>query len=239
MKFRRKSSDAEAGEAGETAEERVDERVDERDDERDERAGELAGDAGDAEAVAGPAGPLDIDEATDDGLPRADLGSLLIPAVEGLELRLQVEESTEDVQAVMLAGSDGALELRAFAAPRNGDLWAEVRPRIAADFAQRGGTASEREGRFGTELMCQLTVRTSDGRTGTQASRIIGVNGPRWMLRATLLGRPALEPEAAGPWEDVIERVVVRRGAHAMPAGEALALTLPRNVADHDHGPDV
>ena len=180
------------------------------------------------ETASGP-GPYDIDDfAHDDGVPRMDLGSLLIAPTEGTEIRLQVDEATDAVQAVLLAGTDGALELRAFAAPRNGDLWTEVRPKIAADFAQRGGTADEREGRFGTELVCRLTVRTPDGGTGTQPSRIIGVNGPRWMLRATLLGRPALEPENAGVWEDAIARVVVRRGSHPMPSGAELALTLPR-----------
>ena len=92
----------------------------------------------------------------------------------------------------MLAAQDGAVELRAFAAPRNGDLWSEVRPQIAAEFAQRGGTATEREGPFGTELLCQVAGRRSTtGGTGIQASRVVGINGPRWMLRATLLGRPA------------------------------------------------
>jgi Protein of unknown function (DUF3710) len=174
-------------------------------------------------------GPFDVDDlAEDDSVPRMDLGSLLIAPAEGAEVRLQVDQATDAVQAVLLAGAEGALELRAFAAPRHGDLWSEVRPKIAADFAQRGGTADEREGRFGTELVCRLTVRTPDGGTGTQPSRIIGVNGPRWMLRATLLGRPALEPENAGVWEDAIAQVVVRRGSHPMPSGAELALTLPR-----------
>jgi Protein of unknown function (DUF3710) len=182
-------------------------------------------------AEPGPAtGPYDLDDLPEgDETARMDLGSLLIAPAEGVEIRLQVEEDTERVQAVLIAGQDGALELRAFAAPRNGDLWTEVRPRIAADFAQRGGTADEREGRFGTELVCRLTVRTPDGSTGTQPSRIIGVNGPRWMLRATLLGRPALEPDTAEAWEDIIEQVVVRRGSHPMPVGAELALTLPRD----------
>ncbi len=61
-------------------------------------------------------------------MQRLDLGSLLITPEPGRELRLQVDERTQAVQAVLLAGSDGALELRAFAAPRNGDLWSEVRP---------------------------------------------------------------------------------------------------------------
>ena len=82
------------------------------------------------------------------------------------------------MQAVVLAGPDGALELRAFAAPRNGDLWSEVRPQIAADIARRGGTATEREGRFGTELVCQVPVQAPRRHApATQPSRIIGING--------------------------------------------------------------
>ena len=46
---------------------------------------------------------------------------------------------------MLMAASEGALELRAFSAPRNGDLWSEVRPQLAADMARRGGTATERE----------------------------------------------------------------------------------------------
>jgi hypothetical protein len=192
-------------------------------------AGDPAGEVEETVAEPEPAGgPFDVDDLpADDPLPRMDLGSMLIPAADGVELRLQVHEDTEEVQAVLLAGEDGAVEVRAFAAPRHGDLWSEIRPKLAADFAQRGGTASEREGRFGTEVVGQLTVRTSDGRTGTQVSRVIGVNGPRWMLRATLLGRPAVEPETAGAWEDLIAGIAVRRGNQAMPSGAELVVSLP------------
>jgi hypothetical protein len=197
---------------------------------RADRASSEAADLAQSEAAAFEAatGPFDVDDLpAADEVERLDLGSLLIEPVEGLEVRLQVDEDAGEVQAVVLAGPDGALELRAFAAPRGGDLWSTLRPQIAADFAQRGGTATERDGRFGTELVCQLTVRTADGRTGTQPSRIIGVNGERWMLRATLLGKPAQEIDSAAEWEDAIERIVVRRGGQAMPVGAALPLTLP------------
>ena len=171
-------------------------------------------------------GPWDVDEVSD-GIERLDLGSLLIAPEPGRELRLQVDESTGEVQAVMLAGSDGALELRAFAAPRNGDLWSTVLPQIRAEMAQHGGVADEREGRFGPELLCQLPVQLDDGRTAAQPSRIIGINGPRWMLRATLLGRPAVEPEGSEGWEETITRIVVRRGEGAMPVGDVLPVVLP------------
>lgn len=175
-------------------------------------------------------GPFDVDELPEDGVERVDLGSLLIAPEEDRELRLQVDETTGEVQSVMLASADGAVELRAFAAPRGGGLWSDVRPRIAADMAQHGGVATEREGRFGTELVCQLSVTRGDGTTGTQPSRIIGINGPRWMLRATLLGRPATDPDGSTAWEDTITRVAVRRGGAAMPVGDLLPVTLPANA---------
>lgn len=187
----------------------------------DETAGE---DRTDAEAVAGP---YDVDELPEDGVPRLDLGSLLVAPLPDRELRVQVDEQSGEVRAVLLATEEGALELRAFAAPRHGDLWSDIRPQIAADAARRGGTATEREGRFGTELVCEVQLARPDGQTGTQTSRVIGVNGPRWLLRATFLGEPAREPEAAAEWEAAIAQLAVRRGNHAMPVGEQLPLNLP------------
>ncbi len=177
------------------------------------------------EAVA-RVGPFDAEDIPDDGIERVDLGSLLIAPEEGRELRLQVDEASGTVQSVMLAGPDGAIELRAFAAPRNGDLWSDVRPQIAADTAQRGGTATEREGRFGTELVCEMRVQRAEG-MATQPSRIIGLNGSRWLLRATLLGRPAMDPDSSAEWEDMLTRVAVRRGGNPLPVGEPLPLILP------------
>jgi hypothetical protein len=186
--------------------------------------------------VTSPAegGPFDIDELPEDGVPRIDLGGLLVAPGEGRDLRVQVDQSSGQVQSVMLAGQTGALELKAYAAPRNGDLWSEVRPQIAADASKRGGTATEREGRFGTELVCEVQVQRPDGAVGTQTSRVIGINGPRWLLRATLIGEPAREPDGAEAWEDAITQVAVRRGAQAMPVGEALPLTLPEGVRPQD-----
>ena len=205
MKFRRKSSEPVVDEAVTYDEDTVD-------------------------PAAAVAGPFDVDELPEDGSEWVDLGSLLITPEPGRELRLQVDERTGEVQSVLLAGEDGAVELRAFAAPRNGDLWGDVRPQIAADMAQHGGVASEREGRFGTELVCQMTVRLEDGSTGTQPSRIIGINGPRWMLRATLLGRPATHVDESGDWEDTITKVAVRRGDGAMPVGDVLPVVLPESA---------
>lgn len=174
-------------------------------------------------------GPYDVDAMPPEAaaVERVDLGSLLLPPVEGLELRLQVDEASGAIAAVLLTAEDGALELRAFAAPRGADLWAEVWPQLEADVAQRGGQSAQREGTFGTELVCQLGVTMPDGSQGVQPSRIVGINGDRWLLRATFLGRPAMEVEAGQAWEQVLRYVAVRRGKGAMPKGEALPLVMP------------
>jgi general stress protein YciG len=182
------------------------------------------------ESVEPREGPFDADDIPEDGVQRIDLGSLLVAPSKGKDLRVQVDQKSGNVRSVVLAGGQGALELRAYAAPRGGDLWEEIRPQIAADASRKGGTATEREGRFGTELVCELKVQTADGRTGTQLSRVIGINGPRWLLRATLLGEPAKAPEDAEEWEEAITRVAVRRGGQAMPVGEQLPLELPEGM---------
>ncbi len=178
----------------------------------------------------GPAGPYDADDLPDDGVTRVDLGALLVAPADGRELRVQVDEKSGNVRSVILAAKDGAVELRAYAAPRNGDLWSEVRPQIAADAARRGGTATESDGPFGTELYCEVQVKTAEGQVGSQTSRVVGFNGPRWLLRATFLGRPARDPDALAEWGAAVTSVAVRRGDQAMPVGEQLPLTLPDEV---------
>lgn len=173
------------------------------------------------------AGPYDVSELPEDEIERVDLGSLLIEPEPDREVRLQVDESTQQVQSLMIVGPDGAVDIRAFAAPRHGDLWGQARPQIAADAAQHGGTATERHGRFGVELLVQQPVQGPDGQAGMQPTRIVGINGPRWFLRATFLGRPAVEPEQTASWEDTLARIVVNRGGQAMPPGDPLPLTLP------------
>lgn len=189
---------------------------------------------GDPVDAAPAIGPFDADQLPEDwpgtGRDTADLGSLLIAPAAGREVRMQVEESTGRVQAVLVTGDDGMVELRAFAAPRNGDLWGEIRPQLAADMSRRGGVATEQEGEFGPELACQLTVQQPDGTNAIQPSRIIGVNGDRWMLRATLMGRPAMEEKIPQAWIDTISNIAVRRGIGAMPVGEPLPIVLPERA---------
>ena len=190
-----------------------------------------------AEAVApepqveGPRahGPWDESEVTlDEGDPtRADLGALSLKGEADVEVRLQADEKTGRVTAVMLVGADGAMELRPFAAPRNEDLWADVRRQMAAEATRRGGTATDVDGPFGTALKLLVTGTGPDGKTVQQPSTVLGISGPRWLLRVSMFGRPAQEYRPDAPLETALRNVVVKRGSDPMPPGEALPLVLP------------
>ena len=186
-------------------------------------------------------GPWDLAETDydEDDAGKLDLGSLIVTPRPGLDLQLQVDEQSGQVVAVVLAGEQGAVELRAFAAPRNGDIWTDVRKQIAAEVTRRGGTASEHDGHWGPELRVVLNVTTQDGRTGQQPSRVFGITGPRWLLRATLFGQPALEPQDDGVVESAMRDVIVRRGSAPHAPGEALPLTVPPHLAAQMQRPEA
>jgi hypothetical protein len=75
-----------------------------------------------------------------------------------------------------------------------------------------------------------MPAKTPDGQAATQPSRVLGINGPRWLLRATFLGRPAVEPREDGELETALREVVVVRGGAPMAPGEALPLVMPNNA---------
>src|SRR4051812_33778162 len=144
-----------------------------------------------------------------------------------MELRLEVDEATGAVNgvAVLLGGS--AVLLHAYAAPRSEGIWDEVRAEIGAGVTRQGGTADEVPGPFGRELLVRVPVRTADGRTGHQTQRFVGVDGPRWFLRAVFQGPAAHDEAVAAELESVVREVVVVRGGEAMAPRELLPLRLP------------
>ncbi len=171
--------------------------------------------------------PRDLAEVVGDQVDRVDLGAFLVEPLEGRELRLQVDDASGQVTSVMFAGEEGALEFQAFAAPRHGSLWNEVRAGLVADLTGRGAEVTESDGQWGAELHVRAQVQMPDGAAGVQESRIVGINGPRWMLRASFLGAPARGGEGTQEWEQALSRIVVNRGQHALPVGAPLVVTVP------------
>ena len=177
-------------------------------------------------------GPWDADEVKldEDDPGYLQLGALALKGREGVEIRLQADQATEQIQAVMLVTEDGAMELRPFAAPRNESIWDDIRSRLAGEATRRGGKAKEVDGPYGVALQMQLPVTTPDGKQGTQISTVLGIAGPRWLLRVSTFGRPAVDYRYDGLLEQVLRDVVVTRGSNAMSPGESLPLVLPANA---------
>jgi hypothetical protein len=171
-------------------------------------------------------GPWDERDAPEDDLPRIDLGALQVPVFEGVDVRLEVDEA-QQVIAVTLAGPTGTMQLGAFAAPRNEGIWTDVRREIAESLrAQRGAPEERAEGRFGPEL-----VGTLPAENGRVPVRFVGVDGPRWFLRAMFVGPAAVDEQAAAPFEDALRQVIVVRGTDPLPVRDPIPLRLPKELA--------
>jgi hypothetical protein len=183
-----------------------------------------------AEASARRRGPYDEAEAPA-GAELLDLGSLRVAGVAGMELRLEVEEGSQQVVGVTAVLGESAVQLQAFAAPRNSGIWDDIRGEIAQSVVGQGGTADEVDGELGTELRARMPSAGPDGRTVFAPARFVGLDGPRWFLRAVFSGRAAIEPEAAAPLMDVLRGTVVVRGEGPMAPRELLPLRLPQHAA--------
>ena len=181
--------------------------------------------APDDEAPAPERGPWDARHAPD-GVQRLDLGSLQIPAIEGVEVRVQANPDGA-VEQIVLVDGDSALQLGVFAAPRSEGIWDEVRAEIASAMASDGVAAREVTGPYGIELTAR--VNTPEGPADV---RFVGVDGPRWMVRALYQGAAAADPGREGALGEVLSGLVVTRDAEARPVREALPLTLPKEMHD-------
>jgi hypothetical protein len=176
-------------------------------------------------------GPFDRSEV--EGLDgRLDLGALWLTGVPGLELRLEVEEESQNVVGVTAVLGESAVQLQAFAAPRSEGIWDEIRKEIAASITSQGGTADKTSGPLGAELRAQMPGQGPDGRTVFSPVRFVGVDGPRWFLRAVLSGQAAVDESAASSLLDVVKATVVVRGDEAMAPRELLSLKLPVQPED-------
>lgn len=195
---------------------------------------EVAGDVEDAGPVdddaPGPrvatGGPYDVSQMPADGLARLDLGALRVPVVEALEIRLQVNEQGEVVEAVLDHGPS-SMQLVAFAAPRTAGIWDEVSEEIAVSVRAAGGSLTRDTGAWGNELVAQVPT---DVPGQLAPARFVGVDGPRWFLRALLTGPAVDQAGAAEPLLGALREVVVVRGSEAMPIRDPLPLRLPQEA---------
>ena len=152
-------------------------------------------------------GPWDVeDENVPDYDEYLDMGSYYLPFLKGIELRVKANRATQQVLGTTITYGSSSVEIEAFAAPKTLGLWDDVR----ADLIEANKDAKEVEGVFGTELALPVTVK--GGRK--VLTRIVGVAGPRWMLRGIFSGKAATDPEGeeAKAWNQFFADIVVERG---------------------------
>ena len=175
-----------------------------------------------------PDGPWDHSELEQPEEGRVDLGGLLVPGVEGMELRVEV--AGDAIVAATLVLGNSAIQLQAFAAPKSEGIWGEVREEIATGITAQGGLVEEEEGPLGWHLRAQVPVQLPDGTQGVQLVRFVGCDGPRWFLRGVISGQAAVQPEMAGVLEQVFQQTVVVRGEVPMAPRDPIVLKLPEDA---------
>ncbi len=172
-------------------------------------------------------GPWDLaDLPSSDETPRVDLGGLMVPIPEGVELRVEVADDV--VVAAALVDGTSQLMVNAFAAPKTSGIWDDVRNEIAESLRGSGGSPEHVTGSFGTELRARLPDDTGN----THPARFIGVDGPRWFLRGLVSGAAATDPTQARRLEEIFRGIVVVRGSDAMAPRDPLPLHLPREALE-------
>lgn len=174
-------------------------------------------------------GPYDVNDLPEgDDKARLDLGALQLAIPEGVEVRVDVSPEGQ-VQAATVVHHGSTMQLNAFAAPRREGIWSEVRGEIAEALRSQGGAAEEVSGPFGFELRARIPT----GQPGmTQPARFLGVDGPRWFVRALITGPASTDAAQAGVLLDVFRDVVVVRGKDAMAPRDQLPLRLPREARE-------
>ena len=173
------------------------------------------------------AGPFDSSEVQIIG-SFLNLGSILLPTKDGLQVRLEVEEPSQRAVAVTLEYDDSSLQLQAFAAPKSEGLWHSVRKQLEESVISQGGTVENRVGSLGPELLVKLPISNESGtQIGTRFSRFVGVDGPKWFLRGVISGAAITDPKASAEIDDLFRSVTIHRDPTPLPPGDLLPLNLP------------
>ncbi|MDO4256455.1 MAG: DUF3710 domain-containing protein [Kocuria sp.] len=195
-------------------------------------AAETAGTASAEQAQENPRalGPRDESELPGERSEYLDLGALLVKPISGVDVRLEVDQRTQEPRAVNLDFRDGSVQLQPFSAPKSSGLWEEVRAELIAGLRRDNGDPSVTRGSFGLQVDAKFAATTADGRQGYRLARFVGIDGPRWFLRAVFTGGAALPGPTAEVLDDAVRALVVVRGQDPRPPRDLLTLSVPEDA---------
>ncbi|AZG44193.1 DUF3710 domain-containing protein [Gordonia insulae] len=171
-------------------------------------------------------GPYDIEAlvtpASDLENSHLDLGSVLVPVVEGGQVTVEMSADHQP-ESVYLVTPHGRINVSAFAAPKSPGLWREVVTELAGSLRDEGAQVSIEDGHWGREIVALVPGA---------AHRFIGVDGPRWMVRCIASGPDDVADELGRLARAVLAESVIRRGDEPHPPRDALPVVLPPVLAE-------
>lgn len=180
-----------------------------------------------------PDGPFDLSEVETRDFSKGymDLGTIKVPMRKKVSYRLEQEQAKQKVFAVSAVHENSTLQIQAFAAPRSGGQWDDIRSEMyEQNKSAKGAKVTIEAGEFGDELLVRLPAKLPDGRKGERIARFLGIDGPRWMIRAMIMGKAAMNQDEATILYDILKNTVIDRGDQPLPARQMLELTPPENV---------
>jgi hypothetical protein len=169
----------------------------------------------------GLTGPHDISD-VGSTLGFISFGSILMPTIEGVSVRVEVDESSNSIVAVSFEHQGSVLQVSAFAAAKSEPIWGEIYSQLIETISTSGGTVAESTGGFGKQLEAKLPASQ-----GSRELRFIGFDGPRWFLRGAISGAALTDENSAVNMEDIFRSLVIDRGNVPLPPREPLPLRLP------------
>lgn len=176
-------------------------------------------------------GPWDASEhSTAEGY--LDFGALRIPAIGGIQIQPEIAPDGGTVRGLNVVVGASVIRLMVFSAPKSGNSWNELRAKTIEALTEQKAKVRERQGRWGSEIHAMLTGQLPDGRAVSLTTRIMGVEGPRWVLRGDIQGPAATEEEAFKQISQVVDQLVVFRDQSPYPPHAALPLTVPQDLLD-------
>lgn len=162
---------------------------------------------------------------------RVDMGSIWVPGVGGMQMRLESDRATGAVTAVNVLVGDSNLQLQAYAAPLSGGLWEDIRSGLVEGLERSGSHGAVVDGPLGPEIHARMprTGQLGDGQgeARTAPVRFVGVDGPGWFLRGVISGPAAVDREKAGLMYALLKATVVHRDEVPREPRSLLPLHLP------------
>jgi hypothetical protein len=154
-------------------------------------------------------------------------GPIWVPAFPTLHASIEIDPKSKRAGAVSIQVEDCRVQLKVYAAPRGVSIWGDIRRGITQNARAAGGTSQVVEGPWGPELIVTLPVLVRPGVVPTLTQRYIGIEGDRWMIRASVSGASALTDVSAARIYDLLSRCAVERGDEAVSPGAVMELRFP------------